>query len=336
MDWIDQYRRETEPDDLRLTRLRDTIDRRRRRPAPSRARPMLMAAAALLAVGGGYLGLRGDTALSDQPLEADTAPRLLAISRDVGVRFDGKGQINGTERAPHIRWEAGTLTVEVTPNRGVDLDVTTREAVVRVIGTGFTVQRDALGTRVTVAHGTVEVTCAGREPAYLHANDAAMCLPTSSAGLLARGAALRERHAPLDDVLATVDLGLSLETEGSPVRSELLLLRMQALAEGDRAEEALADADRYLDGENPHRRAEVLRFAGDIALDAAGCARALPYLRPLLGPDAATADLLNLADCSTDTRERASLLAQAQRRAATAEELSAVAARVAAREVEAY
>mgnify|MGYP003327532486 FL=1 len=76
---------------------------------------------------------------------------------DVGLSFEGVGTIGGTEDAPRIAWESGTLNVEVTPEKGVRLAVATAEAEVRVVGTGFTVQRDRLGTRVQVRHGRVEV-----------------------------------------------------------------------------------------------------------------------------------------------------------------------------------
>ncbi len=329
MDWISTYRGETEPDQERVGRLRGRIEERRRHSRRGPLRPW-MAVLVPLGMGAGWWGFAREAPISERSLEGGGAPELLAISRDVGVRFAGKGQIHGTEREPHIRWEAGTLTVEVEPDRGVKLDVTTREATVRVIGTGFTVQRDALGTRVAVAHGTVEVTCAGREPNLLEANEATLCLPTSAAGLLARAAALRDHGAPIDVVLSTVDLGLTGQTDTSPVRNELLLLRMQALAESGDPVQALADADRYLDARDNYRRDEVLRFAAVVAMDSSGCSRAAAYLRPLARPEALAADLLMLADCSDDPREVSALLLLAQERASTAEELGLVAARAAA------
>lgn len=328
MDWLDVYRDETEPDSERVGRLRGRVQERRRQARRGRNRPWI---AVLLPAGVafGWWTLGRDGPISEQELEAEGAPQMLAISRDVGVRFDGKGQINGTEREPHIRWEAGTLIVEVKPDRGVKLDVTTREATVRVIGTGFTVQRDALGTLVEVAHGKVEVMCAGKEPTFLEKDEAALCLPTSPASLLARAALLRDRGAEIDTVLGTVDSALSSQTEPSPVRNELLLLRMQALAEAEQPAVALADANRYLDSEDPYRRDEVLRFAAAVAMESKGCGRAHAYLQPLARADAPTSDLLLLADCAKDPREVSSLLALAQARAATVAERGAVAARTA-------
>ena len=46
--------------------------------------------------------------------------------------------------------------MEVTPDRGVRLELTTEEAVVRVVGTVFEVDRGPFGTAVAVDHGTVE------------------------------------------------------------------------------------------------------------------------------------------------------------------------------------
>ena len=45
------------------------------------------------------------------------------------------------------------VALEVSPDRGVYLGVYTEEATVVVIGTGFDVRRDPLGTSVEVRHG---------------------------------------------------------------------------------------------------------------------------------------------------------------------------------------
>ena len=78
-------------------------------------------------------------------LDAPEVWEGLAPTPEVTLDFQGQGVLAGTERAPRLTWETGTLKVEVEPNQGIDLQVTTREAEVRVVGTGFSVTRDALG-----------------------------------------------------------------------------------------------------------------------------------------------------------------------------------------------
>jgi hypothetical protein len=98
---------------------------------------------------------------------------------------------------PRLEWEQGTLKVEVEPERGIDLAVHTREAEVRVVGTRFSVTRDALGTGVVVTHGHVAVLCADGEKALLGAGEARVCPPTHAAGLLGRANALAAAEASL-------------------------------------------------------------------------------------------------------------------------------------------
>jgi ferric-dicitrate binding protein FerR (iron transport regulator) len=204
----------------------------------------------------------------------------------VGVSYQGSGDVSGTDRAPTIRWETGGLHVAVTPGAGVALSVETAEAVVRVVGTVFDVTRDALGTRVDVTRGHVVVACTRGAPQDLYPGDTTTCLPARPLGLLGRARALAEAGAPSNDVLATLTLGLSEAGPGDDAaRDELTALEVAALARAGRRAEARRVADGLLAAGAGVRRGAVARIAGQIALDAEGCAAALPYLEAIPSPE---------------------------------------------------
>lgn len=216
--------------------------------APSRSRrwPALALAAALLA----WLGY----SLRPQPITArleaeDTVTE--ALTPAVQLRYSGSGVVGGTDRAPRIRWEVGELRVEVDP--GIALSVETDDAVVRVLGTLFTVVRDARGTTVSVERGRVSVSCVDH---VLEPGMSATCLPTRPAGLLARARSLRADPA---SALDAVSRGLALAQPGDPVRGELLALQVELLASTDPTT-ARAAAERYLAEGYQARRELIQRF----------------------------------------------------------------------------
>jgi ferric-dicitrate binding protein FerR (iron transport regulator) len=182
----------------------------------------------------------------------------------VNLTWKGVGTVSGTADAPLVAWESGSINVEVTPERGIKLAVETREAMVRVVGTGFTVTRDALGTHVSVRHGKVEVTCASAVPVMLGAGEGAGCLPDTPAGLLLRARALAEQKAPVAEILASLDRGLAVAPPGN-LADELLATRISTLAEAGRHAEALESARRYLTNPEAVRRDEVQRLADALA-----------------------------------------------------------------------
>jgi ferric-dicitrate binding protein FerR (iron transport regulator) len=223
----------------------------------------------------------------DQALTGGAEGQTYTAIDGVALSFEGTGHVEGTAMAPHIRWDGGSLRVEVEPGRGIKLDVQTREAEVRVIGTGFTVNRSALGTRVEVAHGIVEVTCEGEATTSLRATEARICLPTSADGLAARASMLLEAGAPASDVLESVDRGLA--KGGTPgARENLTALRARALSDLGRRAEALDVAHAYLSGTGTLRRDQVMNLAVNAAKAEGGCAKAAPWLLEL-GPAAIAA-----------------------------------------------
>ncbi|MCB9675868.1 MAG: FecR domain-containing protein [Alphaproteobacteria bacterium] len=247
------------------------------------------------------------------------APRTVAIddgaaaeqwSDVVHLETEGRGEARGTDRDLEIAWESGTITAHVTPNTGTHLAVVTDEARVEVVGTVFSVTRDKLGVRTSVAKGRVKVECTSGESGYVTPEDGERtCLPVRPALLLARADALTDLGADSATVLDTLDRGVAAATPGSLVHGELLVRRMHARGDAGRIDEALADAGAYLGSSETPRAVEVRRYAAWTAMASRGCAVALPHLEPLekAGNDA---DRVLLAECVAapdPTRARALL-----------------------------
>lgn len=173
------------------------------------------------------------------------------------LAFSGQGSLEGTDAEPSVKWEKGTLHVEVVPNLGIHFRVETREAAVKVIGTGFTVKRDKKGTSVEVQHGRVEVTCENGAATLLNPGDRRECVPTTAAGLIGRADALHEEGAGAREVLEVVELGLAIAEPGF-TRDELRVRRIRALVELGRNVDARRYADEFLSGA-PGSRADEVR-----------------------------------------------------------------------------
>lgn len=239
-------------------------------------------------------------------LDSPAVWRSQALTSGVALSFQGSGDVGGDSAHPRIDWERGVLNVEVVPGRGIDLQVRTREATVQVVGTGFSVTRDALGTQVHVLHGRVSVDCGGGDSVFLDPGDDHTCLPRSAAAMLGRARTLQARGASAGEVSAAVDRGLAqagAEGTSGAVIEELRVLRIESLAQAGRAADALAEADAYLTGPAPARAAEVLRLAGQLESQRSGCASAAQRVEAravALGLDAAT--LAGLQPCGEPGR----------------------------------
>jgi ferric-dicitrate binding protein FerR (iron transport regulator) len=241
-------------DEIRAVRLGVHARRDRRR-----ARWILPVAGLGAAAAAGAIVLSMATAPPARPdvplamqLESDS-PTTVSASDDVHFVADGYGEVSGTSLAPRIAWESGRVEVSVTPKAGIDLQVKTLEATVRVVGTVFEVDRGALGTEVSVTRGAVETTCVDGTHTILRGGESLLCVPVEPAGLLNRARALRDAGAH-QAVVEAAKAGLaSAERE---TRAELLAVRATALRElGDR-DAAAADAGVYLqEGHTLRRRA---------------------------------------------------------------------------------
>lgn len=259
-----------EPGELAVARLSRRAAATLDRPRPSR-RPVYAGVAAIGVAAAALLFALRPT-VSVAALAADTSTTV-QVSDDVTLSYTGRGEVTTDGARPRVSWELGTLDVEVTPNRGVDLVIETPEATVRVIGTGFSVVRDALGSAVGVRHGVVAVRCGDGREGQLTAGQSMTCLPVRAAGMLARAKALIASGAPDGDVLVALDAGLRLDASG-PVRAELAARRIRTLSALGRDEEAAAAASAWLAGDEVTRRAEVEDLAFAVAVRRGDCATA--------------------------------------------------------------
>jgi ferric-dicitrate binding protein FerR (iron transport regulator) len=226
------------------------------------------------------------------PPEAPAAPttRRALHAPNAPQAFDGgQGvalQLHGAARQDGHRFELdrGSLDVEVPANRGLAVSVTTREAQVEVVGTGFTVDRSAEGTLTRVRHGAVRVTCVGGQPTVLREGQSALCGPVSAAGLLARARERRAAGAGIDRLLVDLDAGLARTLPRDPVGVELRLLRAEILFNAGRLDEARADVDRLRAEGVGARGDSLLRLEAALAERSGRCADALALLNRVSSP----------------------------------------------------
>jgi len=158
------------------------------------------------------------------------------LGRSVRVQAEGRGEVAGHEGDLHFDWVHGTLTVEVIPGQSTQVEVVTPEARVVVVGTLFTVERDALGTTVKVDRGRVDLSCGEEASLPLAASADRTCPPTTPAGWLRR-ATTRFSDGQFPQVLQDIDVALP-SCDQPQVALELRLLRVASLSELKRTEEA--------------------------------------------------------------------------------------------------
>lgn len=242
---------------------------------------LALAAAALLAIGvSAWAPTEASTEVEPQTVALGSGSAELA---EVVVRADGVGEAVGAGPDWSMDWTRGALAVEVPPDGRHTVVVRTPEAEVRVVGTVFEVERDALGTAVAVSRGSVEVACTVGDEARLEAGDSVRCLPATASGLLGRARALADGGEAPDAILDALDRGLALDAEVG-VRGELLAARIGPLVALERSAEALVAAEQYLALGVETRDASVRRAAAALALSLEGCQRALPHLEGLAEP----------------------------------------------------
>lgn len=261
------YRDDTAARPGDVERLRRTIGRPKRAIAPIVA-GVALAAAAILAVA-------WPRAAAIQPGELAEGPSALIPGVDVDLV--GAAAWAPTRAGAHLTLRSGEIAVGVAPGKGLDVAVQTPEAVVRVVGTAFTVRRSLDGTVVDVRHGRVSVACVAGDTSLLGAGETTTC-PTASPGLwLGRARALLEKHAPTAEVLDAVRSGLAVATPGSALAAELRLVGVQAqVADDPRA--ALDELGQYLATGGQHRRAEAVHQGALLAFGLGGCAQAQAWL----------------------------------------------------------
>lgn len=245
------------------------------------------------------------------PLQADTVADAV-LPTGLTLSADGQGAVAGTVVAPRIEWRRGTLSVDVDPAAGLQVTVETPEAEVAVLGTAFTVTRGALGTTVDVARGKVAVRCVEvEEGVVLTAEQSNTCAPTTPAGLLARARALQGQRR-LESAVQAADAGLGRAPKDA-VRTELRLVRVEALAAQNKRDAALAGVRELLADGPGHRRTDALHLAVDTAGPRASCSTVRPWLEELADQGGRADELGRLADCvaKSDPKRARGLLERA-------------------------
>lgn len=265
------------PSPLAAQRVREGLVRRRAARALRRPEWVLGALGAAMAAALLLVVVRPETARDVALSNGD-----VTLSPVVSVATAGAGQARGAGPDWQVDWQSGRIDVSVVPDAGARVSVVTREARVEVVGTAFSVDRDALGTSVDVAHGRVVVTCFADGRVYtLGGNEAAVCTPTTASGLLARASALAERGdaAGVQEALDAADA----LPQDPAVRAEVGFLRMSTLVSGGQLDQAAAIADDLLALPAHARTGEVLSIALHLALLREDCAQVKEYLADL-GP----------------------------------------------------
>lgn len=269
---------------------------RRRLPSPTEAarstrsprRRWLLAGVPLAAGLLGWLLLRPTTAPPPEPLSAVLTAQggtgELTLGAHVHLEYTGSGRVEGDAARPRVHWERGRIALNVVPHSGVDLEVRTPDAAVAVTGTRFSVERDLLGTHVSVERGTVEVRCVGGLNHPLGAEHTHTCLPATPGGLLARARALQDAGAPSEKVLETLAVGMATTGLDSPIGVELHFLALSLERQAGNPEAALAHALAILRAGASLRRDAVASATVELALSTGNCDGAAEGLAALPDP----------------------------------------------------
>jgi len=278
------FAHETEATPVDLTRLRARVRAAESKSAASSVMswlglPGTLAVGGLLAAAAtAIVVLPGMSAPDPLALSfADGAAAGVEVAPGVVMTADGAGELSGTETAPRLAWASGAVDISVEPGAGLDVQVATDEATVRVVGTVFRVERDALGTTVSVSRGKVAVECVDQDERFVPAEQSITCLPTSAAGLLGRAQAL---PPGTEAVLAAVEAGLA-SAPDSAIQTELSALRVDHLAHTQQFDAAIAAAERHLAVPEMGRRAEVARIGATLAYQRDACGSVSPFLSEL-------------------------------------------------------
>lgn len=268
-DEIERFVQATAPDpeDRRAlkTRVLDHLDQ-----TPPRRVPV----ARWVAAAGGALAAAAALAFWLQPTPAE--PVRITRSEDaqnvqehVVVWADGEGWATDG----HIQWTHGAMRVEVTPHRGVRLEVQTEEATITVVGTVFEVERDTWGTVVRVSRGEVSVLCSGGPPRALSPEQEVRCFSSAETGVGYVLAAQRRGDPPAVWLAAIEDARRS--SFGHPdTNGALLDLEVDALLGLGRIDDAVARARQDL----PIASDQTLSAVAATLVEADRCAEARPFL----------------------------------------------------------
>jgi hypothetical protein len=144
------------------------------------------------------------------------------LPNHISVDWEGTGQLHSEGPDSDIIWTSGRVRLEVPPGAGLSVAVRTPDARVDVVGTVFSVVRDAEGTHTTVERGKVRVTCAGEEPLFVTPGEGATCQRKRASQMLAAARRLEARGATIPTILDVLNAALLDPTAPAPIRQELL------------------------------------------------------------------------------------------------------------------
>jgi ferric-dicitrate binding protein FerR (iron transport regulator) len=245
-----------EPDEPAVRRVLAGLPARRQ-IRQTRRRALRLAAAGGAALAAGLLVWALTRPVPPLPV-ALTSPEQASSQPVTGLRLthEGEGSMAFEEERLVIAWEQGRLGVDLDPAAGRHLEVRSPEARIEVLGTAFTVERDGLGTSLTMARGSVQTWCHDRLGPKLGAGATWRCFRSAAAALHA-ARTLQGGGAPPEVVRAVVDEGLSIPDLPAGTRAELEVLRIALLAEEADNTAALRAARAYLATGATHRREEV-------------------------------------------------------------------------------
>ena len=256
-----------DPSELAISRVRARfLASRAAEPRMGRAMaPRLAAGLSLLAAAGlAWIQLQPAPAPPPAPISGRTVlagESQLEPMTEVVLEYGGNGNAEWEDKVVRIDWEYGAITGDVEHGQGIDLSVHTREGVVKVVGTRFTVTRDASGSNITVDHGVVEVTCDGGPDATVTDGESHRCPPVSAGQWTSNVDRLLLSGKDAETVNAAIGRGLQYATADAPVRGELLARRIQLHLREDDLQSAAAVAQQYLDEGFVSRAAELQPLA---------------------------------------------------------------------------
>lgn len=262
---------------------------------PRRA-PWRLALAGLVATAAGVGLFIWFQSNEDLQLNSPEAWAEAELSRGVDLHFQGRGLASGPTASPTIRWDEGEIALAVPPGQGLDLRVQTPEAEVLVVGTRFSVSRDARGTTVAVSEGRVSVTCVDGTARFLVPEQRLSC-PRSAAATLSLVRDLERAQASPAEILDLLQRALARPDADEVERDEIRYRMVSALEALGRAREAREVAEEALRAGTSPRAAALLATAARLAVAEGDCAAAIPHLRRLTAEQADPVALVMLADC---------------------------------------
>lgn len=256
----------TPPSEVETLRLDARLRASREARSSGRRRSLrgLAPATALLAAAAVALNVQWTAPPAPPPSGAQVLAGVSHLQplKTVALDYGGQGDASWEGKVVRIDWEEGTLTSSVTPQQGIDLSVHTREAVVSVVGTEFSVTRDVDGSHVSVAHGVVSVACESSGAVTLRSGQQHTCPPVSPGQWLFKIDQLFAESADSDRIRASIQRGIHYSAVGEPLRGELLARQVQLLLRDGAPLEAARAAQQYLD-EGYTVRAVQLRIIAD-------------------------------------------------------------------------